>query len=69
MIISGLKFIHANMDTILKENSQHFPRWFTIVFPSIVQLAKAQGLEIIFVDGSNKLLCDISMKKKELLER
>ncbi|XP_055828402.1 (E,E)-geranyllinalool synthase [Solanum dulcamara] len=67
-IRKGLKFIHANMDTLLKENSQHFPRWFTIVFPSILQLAKAQGLEIIFSSGSNKLLSDVFMKKKALLE-
>ncbi|KAK6793306.1 hypothetical protein RDI58_006759 [Solanum bulbocastanum] len=67
-IIKGLKFIHANMYTILKENSQCFPCWFTIVFPSILQLAKAQGLEIIIVNGSNKLLSDVIMKKKALLE-
>ncbi|XP_049396479.1 S-linalool synthase [Solanum stenotomum] len=57
-IRKGLKFIHANMNTLLKENSQCFPCWFTIVFPSILQLAKAQGLEIIIVNGSNKLVSD-----------
>ncbi|PHT64501.1 hypothetical protein T459_31655 [Capsicum annuum] len=67
-IEKGLKFIHANMDTLLKENSQCFPRSFTIVFPTILQLAKAQGLEIIFINGSNRLLSDVFMKKKSILE-
>ncbi|MCD9642492.1 hypothetical protein HAX54_029331, partial [Datura stramonium] len=67
-IRKGLKFIHANMDTLLKENSQRFPVWFTIVFPSIIQLAKAQGLEIIFDNESKRLLSHIFMKKKTLLE-
>ncbi|MCD7466152.1 hypothetical protein HAX54_002580 [Datura stramonium] len=67
-ITKGLKFIHANMDTLLKENSQCFPHWFIVVFPSILQLAKAQGLEIIFVNGSKRLLSHIIMKKKALLE-
>lgn len=67
-IRKGLKFIHANVDTLLKENCQCFPHWFTIVFPSILQFAKAQGLEIIFANGSNKLISDVFMKKKALLE-
>ncbi|KAK4340579.1 hypothetical protein RND71_039080 [Anisodus tanguticus] len=29
-IRKGLKFIHANVGTLLKENSQRFPPWFTI---------------------------------------
>ncbi|XP_059283880.1 (E,E)-geranyllinalool synthase [Lycium ferocissimum] len=64
----GLKFIHANTDALLKENSQRFPLWFTIVFPSMLQLAKAQGLDTILVNGSNGLLSDVFMKKKAILE-
>ncbi|KAJ8531562.1 hypothetical protein K7X08_026996 [Anisodus acutangulus] len=68
-IRKGLKFIHANVGTLVKENSQRFPPWFTIVFPSMLQLAKAQGLEIIVVNGSNRLSSDVFLKKKALLER
>nr|AIL54747.1 putative geranyllinalool synthase [Nicotiana benthamiana] len=57
-IKKGLKFIHANTEIILKENSTQFPRWFTIVFPAMVQLAKSVGLKIIFINGSERLLSD-----------
>ncbi|CAN4092068.1 unnamed protein product [Withania somnifera] len=67
-IRKGLQFIHANVDTLLKENSQPFSHWFTIVFPSILQLAKAQGMEFNFVNGTNRLLFDVFMKKKAFLE-
>ncbi|XP_070012168.1 (E,E)-geranyllinalool synthase isoform X1 [Nicotiana sylvestris] len=67
-IKKGLKFIHANTEILLKENSQQFLRWFTIVFPAIVQLAKSVGLETIFVNGSERLLSDVVMKRKVILE-
>lgn len=67
-IKKGLKFIHANTEILLKENSQQFPRWFIIVFPAMVQLSKSVGLEIIFVNGSERLLSDVAMKRKVILE-
>nr|AIL54749.1 putative geranyllinalool synthase [Petunia integrifolia subsp. inflata] len=67
-IRKGLKFIHANTHALLKAHSQGFPRWFTILFPAMLQLAKAAGMEIIFLNGSKRMVEDVFMKKKFILE-
>ncbi|KAK2969849.1 hypothetical protein RJ640_030158 [Escallonia rubra] len=38
----GLAFIHANTKMLVDVNYQHLPRWFVIVFPGMVELARQQ---------------------------
>ncbi|EEF40889.1 Alpha-bisabolene synthase, putative [Ricinus communis] len=48
MINKGMAFIQANAQNLIEEIYDLCPRWFAITFPAILELACANGLEIIF---------------------
>ncbi|XVE87985.1 hypothetical protein DITRI_Ditri19aG0032000 [Diplodiscus trichospermus] len=64
----GLDFVHGNTMKLVGENHDHFPRWFTIVFPGMIELARKVGLELAFPSQLNGLLLDIFQKRQRILE-
>ncbi|KAK7362897.1 hypothetical protein VNO77_05022 [Canavalia gladiata] len=69
-IHKGLAFIEANTEKLLKDIIDNdFPRWFTIVFPSMVQLSKSVGLEIVFPDAVTGTLSSIFNNQQKLLHK
>lgn len=54
-----MKFVRANAKTLLKEGHCHFPRWFTIVFPAMVELAQAKGLHLNFPAELKEIISNI----------
>nr|ACO40485.1 terpene synthase [Actinidia deliciosa] len=68
-INKGLAFIHANSTTLLKEKYDHLPRWFVIVFPAMVEVAQAAGLKVLFSNGLEEVVLNISLEREKILER
>ncbi|KAH7838107.1 hypothetical protein Vadar_022141 [Vaccinium darrowii] len=66
-IEKGLAFIHANSNMLLKEKCDHLPRWFAIVFPAMVELAQATGLEVKFPKDLEGIISNIFLKRQHIL--
>ncbi|KVI00970.1 Terpene synthase, metal-binding domain-containing protein [Cynara cardunculus var. scolymus] len=66
-IEKGLEFIHANMEKILHDHHCLLPRWFFIVFPATIELAKASGLELKFSDHMKSLISQICAENQQIL--
>lgn len=64
----GLEFIRANAGKLLGGNHKQLPRWFAIVFPGMIELARKLGLELGFPDHLKGLLMDIFFERQEILE-
>ncbi|XVF04181.1 hypothetical protein REPUB_Repub05bG0059900 [Reevesia pubescens] len=64
----GLDFVHGNAEKLLGVTYDHFPRWFTIVFPGMIELARKVGLELGFPSQLTGLLLDIFHKRQRILE-
>lgn len=65
--ISGLAFVHANAEKLLGvEEGGAFPRWFCIVFPAMVELAWAKGLNV-FPDGMPDVVVSVSRQRQRIL--
>ncbi|XP_022724392.1 (E,E)-geranyllinalool synthase-like [Durio zibethinus] len=64
----GLDFVHGNAEKLIGVTYDHFPRWFTIVFPGMIEVAHEVGLELAFPSQLNGLLLDIFHKRKRILE-
>ncbi|XP_021294932.1 (E,E)-geranyllinalool synthase-like isoform X2 [Herrania umbratica] len=64
----GLDFVHGNAEKHLGVTHDHFPRWFTIVFPGMIELAHKAGLELAFPSHLNELLSDIFYQRQRILE-
>ncbi|WOL18082.1 hypothetical protein Cni_G26875 [Canna indica] len=54
----GLRFLNANMERILVQQGGRIPRWFTVVFPGMIELAQAKGLEVLPADGAGTEIVD-----------
>ncbi|KAG9133783.1 hypothetical protein Leryth_018398 [Lithospermum erythrorhizon] len=69
-IQKGIVFVHAAIEVLLKEDyiNTHFPRWFIITFPSMLQLARSTGLEFKFPERIEKVISDVSLKRLQILE-
>ncbi|KAF8413939.1 hypothetical protein HHK36_001935 [Tetracentron sinense] len=68
-IEKGLAFIHTNAEKLLTEPYDHnFPRWFAIVFPAMVELARRTGLEVVFPDGLDEVMKEIYGERQRILE-
>ncbi|XP_058073237.1 (E,E)-geranyllinalool synthase-like isoform X1 [Magnolia sinica] len=65
--ISGLQFIHANTERLLKEEDGPCPRWFAIAFPAMIELAQAAALDV-FPDGLVELVDKIFGERWRILE-
>ncbi|KAL6991019.1 geranyllinalool synthase [Sarracenia purpurea var. burkii] len=58
---------------LLKENydhhrRHHFPRWFAIVFPGMVEIARVAGLEVVFTKSLEAVISSISSQRQQILE-
>ncbi|CAK7350656.1 unnamed protein product [Dovyalis caffra] len=71
MIINkGMAFIEENAEKLIGEiYDYNCPRWFTIVFPAIVELARINDLEITFPARLKKVVMAIFYKREQILER
>ncbi|KAI8567584.1 hypothetical protein RHMOL_Rhmol02G0133200 [Rhododendron molle] len=65
-INKGLAFVRENSETLLKERHHSLPRWFTIVFPAMVELAHARGLGV--ADDIKGVLADVLLMRQQFLE-
>lgn len=69
-IRKGLDFIYTKAEIILKKNCHdHLPRWFTISFPAMTELAQQAGLDVAFPRGSTRVLHNISLNRQRILEK
>ncbi|XP_022847589.1 S-linalool synthase-like [Olea europaea var. sylvestris] len=64
----GLIFVHSKVEILLKINYQNLPRWFFIVFPAMIVLAQAAGLELDFPQGSEEVIIDIFLNRQQILK-
>ncbi|XVF25854.1 hypothetical protein REPUB_Repub13aG0249900 [Reevesia pubescens] len=64
----GLAFIRENAEKLLGENHNQFPRWFAIVFPGMIEVARKIGLELDFSNHLKGLLMDIFFERQQILE-
>ncbi|KAK1284709.1 S-linalool synthase [Acorus calamus] len=67
----GLDFIHANTEKLLvikrHDDGGHPLRWFAIVFPGMIELAVANGLDV-FPGGFPEVVRDIFVERQKILE-
>ncbi|MBA0836701.1 hypothetical protein Goarm_008896, partial [Gossypium armourianum] len=64
----GLDFVQENAEKILRKTEDHFPRWFTIIFPGMIELARKVGIQLAFPSQLNAFLLDIFHKRQLLLD-
>ncbi|XP_012448032.1 (E,E)-geranyllinalool synthase isoform X1 [Gossypium raimondii] len=64
----GLAFIRANAEYLLAGHQNQFPRWFAIVFPGMIELARKTGLDLDFPHHLKGLLMDIFFEREQILE-
>ncbi|GMI82367.1 terpene synthase 04, GERANYLLINALOOL SYNTHASE, TERPENE SYNTHASE 4 [Hibiscus trionum] len=64
----GLNFLQENAEKILGKTYDELPRWFTIVFPGMIELARKAGIELAFPSQLDGLLSDIFRKRQSLLD-
>ncbi|KAJ0970094.1 hypothetical protein J5N97_022971 [Dioscorea zingiberensis] len=46
----GMKFVRENISRIAEEDAEHMPIGFEVIFPSMVEIAKALGLDVPYDD-------------------
>nr|GMC78824.1 (E,E)-geranyllinalool synthase [Ipomoea batatas] len=69
-ISKGLVCFHANLNLVLTENTGRLPRWFTVVFPAMIDLAQTTGLPLKFLNQpAGILLSNLFLKRKQMFER
>jgi geranyllinalool synthase len=66
---SGIPFVRANTEKLVREMNNHCPRWFAIVFPSMVELAHTVGVHLIFLDGLSTVASELFIKQQQILEK
>ncbi|OMO65118.1 hypothetical protein COLO4_31527 [Corchorus olitorius] len=66
----GLDFVHRNVEKLLGfgGTQAQFPRWFTIIFPGMIELARKAKLQLAFPSKLNGLLSDIFYQRQRILE-
>ncbi|TKY71658.1 S-linalool synthase [Spatholobus suberectus] len=68
MVEKGLSFIEANAEQLLKDVKQNCPRWFAIVLPTMLELSKTSGLEIVFPETVKEIVSHLFSFRKSILE-
>ncbi|TKY59317.1 (E,E)-geranyllinalool synthase [Spatholobus suberectus] len=69
MIDRGLAFIEANTEKLLKDIDKYVPRWFTILFPAMIELSESVDLEIVFPDAVTGTVSSIFCNRQNLLDK
>ncbi|XP_050230103.1 (E,E)-geranyllinalool synthase-like [Mercurialis annua] len=67
MIGRGMAFIRANAENLVEEIYDSCPRWFAIIFPAMLDLAHANGLDILIHDFMYARR--INMYREEVVEK
>lgn len=58
------------MEKLVGDNNyEQRPRWFAIVFPAMLELASAVGLEIVFPHPIRGAVMDILNQRQQILDR
>jgi geranyllinalool synthase len=59
------------MEKLLRQilNNDHVPRWFAIVFPGMVELARTVGVRLVFLHGSNGIVSELFNMRQQILEK
>lgn len=58
------------MEKLVGDNNyEQCPRWFAIVFPAMLELASAVGLEIVFPHPIRGAVIDILNQRQQILDR
>ncbi|KAK6917508.1 Terpene synthase, N-terminal domain [Dillenia turbinata] len=65
-IDKGLGFMDAYVERLLTMYYEGFPRWFTIVFPAMLDLAMANGLHIVFPEKLEVLVMNIFSDRQQI---
>ncbi|XP_052182999.1 (E,E)-geranyllinalool synthase [Diospyros lotus] len=68
LIQKGLAFVEKNTGELLKEKSGNLPRWFTIAFCGMIELAEARGLDVLPSEELKALMADVFFKRQQILE-
>ncbi|GMY37277.1 S-linalool synthase-like [Fagus crenata] len=68
-INKGIAFVRANTEKLIREMNHHCPRWFAIVFPSMVELAQTVGVHLVFFDGLSTVVSELFNKQQQILEK
>ena len=66
---SGIAFVRANTEELIREMNNHYPHWFAIVFPSMVELAQTVGVHLVFFDGLSTVVSELFNKQQQILEK
>ncbi|KAE8728572.1 putative P(E)-nerolidol/(E,E)-geranyl linalool synthase [Hibiscus syriacus] len=66
--VPGLAFIRANAEKLLGGYRRQFPRWFAIVFPGMIELARKTGLDLDFPHHSRQLVMDVFFERQRILQ-
>ncbi|RZS22883.1 hypothetical protein BHM03_00055719 [Ensete ventricosum] len=62
-----LGFLRANMVKLLMEHRGGIPRWFSIVFPGMLELALAKGLPVLPDGGSMPAVDNVFNRRETIL--
>nr|XP_043610705.1 (E,E)-geranyllinalool synthase [Erigeron canadensis] len=68
-IEKGLKFLNANMEEMLHINRRCLPRWFSLVFPSTIELAESSGLQLMISGHMKSLVNEICECRQQVLRK
>ncbi|THU44186.1 hypothetical protein C4D60_Mb02t04750 [Musa balbisiana] len=66
-IEKGLGFLRANMVKLLMEHRGGIPRWFSIVFPGMLEMALAKGLPVLPDGGSMPAVNNVFNRRETIL--
>ncbi|KAH9796845.1 (E,E)-geranyllinalool synthase [Citrus sinensis] len=67
--LSCLDYVRANVEKLVGDNNyEQRPRWFAIVFPAMLELASAVGLEIVFPHPIRGAVIDILNQRQQILD-
>ncbi|KAJ4849671.1 hypothetical protein Tsubulata_019869 [Turnera subulata] len=70
LVHKGLAFIQANAEQLLGDvYRSSCPRWFAIVFPGMIELARINDLHIAFPDRVKTVIMEIFCSRQEILKR
>ncbi|KAG6466196.1 hypothetical protein ZIOFF_027853 [Zingiber officinale] len=63
----GLQYLRANIEKILVQCHGGIPRWFTIVFPGLLELTQSKGLRVLRGHDVMQLVNDVFKRRRTIL--
>ncbi|KAM7530691.1 hypothetical protein LguiB_034101 [Lonicera macranthoides] len=69
LVVLRLRYMHANAEMLVQVDYQHLPKWFTVVFPGMVDLAKSTTtLDLHFPPELETIISSISFNRQQILQ-